>query len=55
MESSAPVSFENMDDGKILKDEGIYPGKGSFHCYHRIDGRLVAVGVLDITNCIMNS
>ena len=29
-------------------DLGVYPGKGTFHIYHRIDGRLVAVNVIDI-------
>ena len=24
------------------------PGPGSYHMYHRIDGRLVAVGIIDI-------
>ena len=33
------------------KDEGIYPeALGSYHMYHRIDGKLVAVGVIDISN-----
>ena len=33
----------------------MYPGKGSFHYYHRIDGKLVAMGVNDITNSILNA
>ena len=27
---------------------GVYPGYGTFHMYHRIDGKLVAVNVIDI-------
>ena len=27
---------------------GVYPGYGTFHMYHRIDGVLVAVNVIDI-------
>ena len=33
---------------RVFKDEGIYPGFGTFHLYHRIDGKLVAVNVIDI-------
>jgi arginine-tRNA-protein transferase len=31
-----------------FNDEGIYPGNGTFHMYHRIDGKLVAMNVIDI-------
>ena len=31
-----------------FKDEGIFPGHGTFHMYHRIDGKLVALSVIDI-------
>lgn len=51
----APTNFEYVDEDKEFKDEGLYPGKGAFHCYHRIDGKLVAVGVIDITNKMVNS
>ena len=38
------------------QDEGIYPeAMGTYHMYHRIDGKLVAVGVLDICKRFMNS
>jgi len=38
------------------RDEGIYPeAQGTFHMYHRIDGRLVAVGVIDICTRFFNS
>jgi arginine-tRNA-protein transferase len=31
-----------------FKDEGVFPGHGTFHMYHRIDGKLVALSVIDI-------
>lgn len=31
-----------------FKDEGVFPGFGTFHMYHRIDGKLVAMSVIDI-------
>ena len=51
----APINFASVDEGREFKDEGLYPGKGSFHYYHRIDGKLVAMGVNDITNSILNA
>lgn len=51
----APINFASVDEGREFKDEGVYPGKGSFHYYHRIDGKLVAMGVNDITNSILNA
>ena len=54
-ERLSPYSSTTVDDGKVFKDEGIYPGNGSYHIYHRIDGQLVALGVCDITNSILNS
>jgi arginyl-tRNA--protein-N-Asp/Glu arginylyltransferase len=33
----------------------VYPGLGAYHMYHRIDGKLVAVGVIDICNTLINS
>ena len=44
-----------MDEGREFKDEAIYPGFGSFHFYHRIDGKLAGMGVVDITKNILNS
>ena len=39
-----------------FKDEGIYPvEKGTYHIYHRIDGKLAAVGVIDILSRYLNS
>ena len=53
--SSAPLKVTELDDGIEFKDEGINPGLGTFHMYHRIDGKLVAVGNCDIMNTIFNS
>jgi arginine-tRNA-protein transferase len=39
----------NVDETfRQFKDEDVFPGYGTFHMYHRIDGRLVAVSVIDI-------
>ena len=51
----APYNYEKVDDGREYKEEAIYPGFGSFHYYHRIDGKLVAMGVIDITKSCLNS
>jgi hypothetical protein len=51
----APYNSDTIDDLREFKDEGIYPGYGSYHFYHRIDGKLVAMGVNDITKTILNS
>ena len=43
-------------DHREFKDEGVFPEtQGTYHMYHRLDGRLVAVGVLDILSVYMNS
>ena len=52
---SAPFNFEKVDEPKVFQDEGIYPGVGSFHYYHKIDGKLVAMGVNDITKSCLNA
>ena len=44
-----------LDYNREFRDEGVYAGPGSYHMYHRIDGKLVAVGILDICNTMMNS
>ena len=50
-----PYNYEMVDEGREYKDEALYPGLGSFHYYHRIDGKLVAMGVIDITKTCLNS
>ena len=55
MNRIAPYSYETVDDDRTYKSEPVYPGLGSFHFYHRIDGKLVAMGVTDITNTCLNS
>lgn len=54
-ERPAPLESKEIDVGKVFKDEGLYPGLGSFHIYHRLDGKLVGVGVVDLTNTLLNS
>ncbi len=47
---------ENADKLRSLKDEGVNPSAlGSYHLYHRIDGKLMAVSVLDITPHVVSS
>mmetsp|Transcript_29179 Transcript_29179/g.21129 ORF Transcript_29179/g.21129 Transcript_29179/m.21129 type:complete len:121 (+) Transcript_29179:634-996(+) len=52
------------EDERVFQDEDVYPpastepkkgGYGTYHMYHRIDGKLVAVGVLTMTKTIINS
>ena len=54
-ERTAPYNWEGVDEGRESKNEGIYPGLGSWHFQHRIDGKLVAMGVNDFTNTVMNA
>lgn len=54
-ERESGYGYETVDDGRELKDMGVYPGLGTFHYCHRIDGKLVAVGVNDITNTVLNA
>lgn len=44
-----------IDSHIQFKNEGVFPGYGGFHMYHRIDGKLVAVGLLDICPTTINS
>ena len=44
-----------IDYFREFKDEGVYPGLGSYHMYHRIDGKLIAVGLFDICMITANS
>ena len=42
--------MKKPDTYRVFKDEGVNPkAVGSYHLYHRIDGELMAVSVLDIT------
>eukprot|EP00826_Nyctotherus_ovalis_P038748 TRINITY_DN3649_c0_g1_i6.p1 TRINITY_DN3649_c0_g1~~TRINITY_DN3649_c0_g1_i6.p1 ORF type:complete len:581 (+),score=165.95 TRINITY_DN3649_c0_g1_i6:131-1873(+) len=44
------------DTSKKFENQGIWPKfLGSYHMYHRIDGKLVAVGVLDFTPHVASS
>ncbi|TNV81169.1 hypothetical protein FGO68_gene6895 [Halteria grandinella] len=47
---SYPSHIVGIDGHRVFKDEGIYPGVGGYHMYHRIDGKLIAVGYVDITS-----
>jgi Putative arginyl-tRNA:protein arginylyltransferase len=49
-ESQAYLDFDQIDDQREIKNEGVSPGLGSFHMYHRINSKLVAVGEFDLTN-----
>ncbi|CAI2361894.1 unnamed protein product [Moneuplotes crassus] len=45
-----------IDGERVFIDEGVSPKYfGSYHMHHRIDGRLVAINVLDITENTMSS
>ena len=39
-----------IDDHRVFKEEGegVNPGPGSYMMYHRIDGRMVGMGLIDI-------
>lgn len=52
---AATTETEDIDEGRESKVEGLYPGLGSFHLYHRLNGKLVAVSVIDIMNTSMSS
>ena len=46
-----PKSKANVNSHKVFIDEGIYPKyRGGYHMYHKIDGKVVAVGVIDLLN-----
>ena len=40
---------------RVFKDEGKFPGFGTHHMYHRIDGKLIAVTVIDILPTVLVS
>jgi len=57
--SARVVNSTNMkspDDCRLQKDEGVWPRfRGGYHMNHRIDGKLFAVGVVDITPRCLSS
>lgn len=47
---------DRIDANRVFKDEGFYPeNSGTYHVHHRIDGRLFAVNVWDITKQTLGS
>lgn len=57
-----PAARKGTDIDKLadrkFKDEGVLPGnrgKGAFHMYHKIDDKVVAIGVIDMTRKLLNS
>ena len=56
-DASIPCQPEKVgvDSHREFKDEGLYSGLGGYHMYHRIDGKLVAVGIIDICTTVLNS
>jgi arginine-tRNA-protein transferase len=49
-------NLNNPDEFRVLKDEGLWPKyRGGYHMLHRIDGELIAVGVLDYTTEALSS
>lgn len=47
--SQSLPDYKNIDQTfRQFQDLGVYPGYGTFHMYHRIDGKLVAINVIDI-------
>ena len=57
MNSPSMVNAKSIDKAyHQFKDEGIYPrSKGTYHIYHRIDGKLVAFSVNDICTTYFDS
>lgn len=59
LKAATPMYFKTTNVDKFMhewKDEGVYPyAMGTYHMYHRIDGKLVAFGVIDITKRFLNS
>lgn len=47
---------KRIDGERNFKDEGVYPEYyGSYHIHHRIDGKLIAINVWDITESTLGS
>ena len=54
--SPMPLNVLDLDKRREFKDEGVYPERfGTYHMYHRLDGKLVAIGVLDVLPTYLNS
>lgn len=49
------LDSEGLDESRIYKDEGVRVIEGSYHMYHRLNGKLVAVGNIDILRQCFNS
>ncbi len=48
-QSSSLLDCQKVDESfRQFKDEGVFTGYGTWHMYHRINGKLVAVSVIDI-------
>jgi len=44
------TNLDNPDEFRTLQDEGVWPKyKGGYHMLHRIDGKLIAIIVIDMT------
>ena len=54
-EREAPYDSDKVDEGRECTENGIYPGVGTYHFYHRIDGKLVGLGLTDLTNTLFNA
>ena len=55
-DSTSLFTYRGLDDMRVFKDEGVFPkAKGTYHMYHRLNGKLVAVGDLDLLNNYVNS
>jgi len=52
-----PSPINHLDIYKFTKPDalGVNPGFGTIHYQHRIDGKLVGLGVNDITSSVMNA
>ena len=49
-------ALKKPDDLRVIQDEGVFPKfRGGYHMLHRIDGELMAVGVLDLTHEALSS
>ena len=54
---NSPCPLSHLDISKFAKTGvlGVNPGFGTIHFQHRIDGKLVGLGVNDITSSVMNA